>query len=401
MADTNHHEVKLVANKFEPSHRLKTASIALIAIGALGFLIGLMQNPDRLWAAYLVAFFFVSCLGIGGLFFTAIQNLTKAGWSVSIRRLSEGMASFLPVVIVGSLVLLLGLKKLYPWANAEVIANNPVIAAKSAYLNVPFLIVRLLVFSLGMYFFGKKIIGNSTKQDQTGDHALTHSNVGWSIAWVLFFALSFSLFSVDLLMSLLPTWYSTIFGVYCFAGLFQSSLAFLALMMLYFKGTGIIQGYYSMDHVHDVAKFLKGFTIFWAYIAFSQFMLIWYANIPEETEFYLMRSEGGWMAISFSLLFFKFIIPLLVLLPRAVKRDAKQLSVMCVLILVMQYVDIYWLVYPNFFEGHVVFGGYEIAMLALFLGLFLALMIRFFQKNNVVAIKDPRMHEAIHHHVTY
>jgi hypothetical protein len=401
MADTNHHEVKLVAQKFEPSHRLKTASIALIAIGALGFLIGLMQNPDRLWAAYLVAFFFVSCLGVGGLFFTAIQNLTKAGWSVSIRRLAEGMASFLPVVIVGSLVLLLGLKKLYPWANAEVIANNPVIAAKTAYLNVPFLIVRLLVFSLGMFFFGKKIIGNSTKQDQTGDHALTHSNVGWSIAWVLFFALSFSLFSVDLLMSLLPTWYSTIFGVYCFAGLFQSSLAFLALMMLYFKGTGIVQGYYSMDHVHDVAKFLKGFTVFWAYIAFSQFMLIWYANIPEETEFYLMRSEGGWMAISFSLLFFKFIIPFLVLLPRGVKRDAKQLSVICVLILIMQYVDIYWLVYPNFFEGHVVFGGYEIAMLSLFLGLFLMLMIKFFQKNNVVAIKDPRMHEAIHHHVTY
>jgi len=399
MADT--HDIKLVANKFEPSHRLKTASIALIAVGALGFLIGLMQNQDRLWTSYLVAFFYVSCLGLGGMFFTAIQHVTKAGWSTSIRRLTEGMTSFLPVIILGSLVLMIGLKKLYPWANADVIANNPIIAAKTAYLNMPFLIVRLLVFSFGMYFFGKKIVGNSLKQDQTGDHALTTNNVGWSIAWVLFFALSFSLFSVDLLMSLLPTWYSTIFGIYCFAGLFQSSLAFLILMMLYFKKTGVIQGYYGMDHVHDVAKFLKGFTVFWAYIAFSQFMLIWYANIPEETEFYLMRAEGGWMAISFSLLFFKFIIPFLALLPRGVKRDEKQLPVICFLILVMQYVDIYWLVYPNFYEGHVVFGGYEIAMLCLFMGLFLMTMIKFFQKNNVVAIKDPRLHEAIHHHVTY
>jgi hypothetical protein len=398
---SNTHETKLVANKFEPSHRLKTASIALIAIGALGFLIGLMQNPDRLWSAYLTAFFFVSTLSLGGMFFTAIQHVAKAGWSASIRRLSEGMTAFLPIIIIGSLVLMVGLKKLYPWANADVVANNPVIAAKTAYLNMPFLIVRLLVFSLGMYFFGKKIVGNSLKQDQSGDHALTLSNVGWSIAWVLFFALSFSLFSVDLLMSLLPSWYSTIFGVYCFAGLFQSSLAFLILMMLYFKKTGVIQGYYTEDHLHDVAKFLKGFTVFWAYIAFSQFMLIWYANIPEETEFYLMRSEGGWMAISFSLLFFKFIIPFLALLPRGVKRGDTQLPIICVLILIMQYVDIYWLVYPNFFEGHVVFGGYEIAMLALFLGLFLITMIKFFQKNNVVAIKDPRLHEALHHHVTY
>ena len=396
------HEIKLVANKFEPSHRLKTASFAMIAIGALGFLVGLMQNPERLWTSYLVAFFFVSCLGLGGMFFTAIQHVAKAGWSAGIRRLSEGMASFLPAIIVGSLVLLIGIKKLYVWANPEVMAENPMIKAKEAYLNVPFLIARLMIFAVGMFLFGKKIIGNSLKQDQTGDQNLTHANVGWSIAWVLFFALSFSMFSVDLLMSLLPTWYSTIFGVYCFAGLFQSSLAFLILVMLYFKKTGVVQGYFGIDHVHDVAKFMKGFTVFWAYIAFSQFMLIWYANIPEETEFYLMRAEGGWMAISMGLLFFKFIIPFLALLPRGVKRDEKMLPVICVLILIMQYLDVFWMVYPNFFEGHVsVPGIYEIAMLALVLGIFLSLMIRFFQKNNVVAIKDPRMHESIHHHVSY
>ncbi|MEZ0392756.1 MAG: molybdopterin oxidoreductase [Pseudobdellovibrionaceae bacterium] len=399
MADTHH--TQLHAQKFEPSQKLKTAAIAFLVIGVLGFVIGLMKDQERLWTSYLVAFFYVSCLGLGGLFFTCIQHVTKAGWSVSIRRLTEGMASFLPMIIVGSLVLLLGVKKLYLWADAGYVAEHPIVQAKTSYLNTGFLIVRLLIFSVGMFLFGRKIIGNSLKQDQTGDHHLTHQNVGWSIAWVLFFALSFSLFSVDLLMSLLPTWYSTIFGVYCFAGLFQSSLAFLILVMFYFKNTGVIQGYYTEDHIHDVAKFLKGFTVFWAYIAFSQFMLIWYANIPEETEYYLMRAEGGWMAISFSLLFFKFIIPFLALLPRGVKRDQKRLIPICILILVMQYIDVYWMVYPNFYEGQVTFGFYEITLLMLFLGAFLMTMINFFRKNNVVAIKDPRMHEALHHHVTY
>lgn len=396
-----HKHIDLVAKKFEPTQALKTASFALTAVGVLGLVIGLIQNQERLWTSYLVAFFYVACLGLGGMFFTAIQHVAKAGWSAGIRRLAESMTSFLPVILVGGLVLLFGIQKLYPWANADYVAANPLVAAKTAYLNLPFLVVRLFIFGLGMIFFGKKIVGNSLKQDTGGGDQLSHSNTAWSIAWILFFAIFFSLFSVDLLMSLLPTWYSTIFGVYCFAGLFQSSLAFLLLMMIYFKKTGTIQGYFGIDHIHDVAKFLKGFTVFWAYIAFSQFMLIWYANIPEETEFYLLRAEGGWLAISFGLLFFKFIIPFLSLLPRGVKRDEKLLVGICALILVMQYLDIYWLVYPNFFHGHVTFGFYEISMLALFLGLFLMSIMRFFKKNNVVALKDPRMHESIHHHVSY
>jgi hypothetical protein len=396
-----HETPTLKVSKFEPPQMLKLAAIAFIAIGLIGAALGFLKDPERLWTSYLVAFFYVSCFAVGGMFFTAIQHVAKVGWSTSIRRISEGMTSFFPVVLIGSLILLVGLKKLYPWANADVVAENAIIQAKTAYLNVGFLVVRLLIFALGMLFFGYKIVGNSLKQDQTGDEALTHKNVGWSIGWILFFALSFSLFSVDLLMSLLPTWYSTIFGVYCFAGTFQSSLAFLILILLFMKNKGFISGYYTIDHIHDVAKFMKGFTVFWAYIAFSQFMLIWYANIPEETEYYLMRSQGGWMAISVALLFFKFIIPFIALLPRSAKRNEKYLGSICVLLLVMQYMDVYWMVYPNFNDGHVVFGFYEIALLLLFLGLFLMTMIRFFSKNSLVAIKDPRLHEALHHHVTY
>ena len=398
---TQHEHVDLHLGKFEPSQRLKTLSYSFIGIGVLAFAIGLMRDPQRLWTSYLTSFFFFSCLGLGGLFFVAINHIAKAGWSVTIRRYAEGMTAFIPVMLVASLVLVFGAKHIFTWSDPKVIASNALVASKTAYLNIPFLIVRLIVFGVGMLIFKKLLVGSSLAQDKTGDASLTLKSVGRSIAFVIFFALSFSLFSVDLLMSLLPTWYSTIFGVYCFAGLFQSSLAALALIIIYMKRNGYVRGYVTTEHLHDVVKYLKAFTVFWAYIAFSQFLLIWYANIPEETEYYIMRAQHGWLGISMALLVFRFIVPFLALLPRGAKRNENHVIAVSVLVLVMQYVDIYWMVYPNYNGGGVVFGFLEVALFLGFLGLFLAALMNFFQKNSLVAIRDPRLDEALNHHVTY
>ena len=308
-----HGNLNLTVKKFEPSQALKTFTMVSVGIGVIGFAVGLLQNPERVWPAYLTAFFFVSCLGLGGLFFAAINHLVSAGWSTSIRRFAEGTTSFIPVMVGGSLVLLLGLKKLYPWARPEVLAQSPLIASKVDYLNPGFMVVRLLVFGIGMWIFSKVMVGNSIKQDQTGDENLTKKNLALSVAWILFFAITFSLFTVDTLMSLMPAWYSTIWGIYCFAGLIQSFFAFFVLVLIYMKRAQLVGSYLTTDHIHDCAKFMKGFTVFWAYIAFSQFMLIWYANIPEETEFYIMRSQNGWTMISVALLVFKFIVPFIAL----------------------------------------------------------------------------------------
>jgi hypothetical protein len=399
MADAHH--TNLHVSKFEAPAKLKTLAFALIAIGLITFVVGLMKNQDRLWTSYLVAFFFFSCLGLGGLFWSAIQSIAKAGWSVSIRRYAEATTAFIPVMIAGSLVLVFGMKHLYPWANAEVVANSPVIAAKTGFLNVGFFVVRMLIFGIGCWIFKKLIVGNSLKQDISGDESLTHKTVGLSIGFILFFALIFSLFSVDLLMSLLPTWYSTIFGIYAFAGLFQSFLAFLAITIVLMRRSGLVKGYVNVEHQHDVVKYLKGFTVFWAYIAFSQFMLIWYANIPEETEYYIMRSQNGWMSVSVILLVFRFIVPFLLLLPRAAKRNDGSVLAISALILVMQYVDIFWMVYPNFFDGQMTFGFWEIGIFAGFAGIFLLCIMSFWSKHSLVPIKDPRMHEALNHHVAY
>lgn len=400
MGASNHH-VNLHVSKFEAPAKLKTLSFALIAVGLLTFVIGLMKNQDRLWTSYLVSYFYFSCLALSGLFWIVINNVAKAGWSVSIRRYAEATTSFLPAILIGGLVLLVGFKHLYPWANPEVVAENPVIAAKTGYLNMGGFVIRLFIFAVGCMIFRHVIVGNSLKQDKSGDESLTTKSVAPSVGFIVFYALMFSLFCVDLLMSLLPTWYSTIFGIYGFSGMFQAGMAFLAIVIVLMRRSGLVKGYVTEEHQHDVVKYLKGFSIFWAYIAFSQFMLIWYANIPEETEYYIARAQGGWMSISMALLIFRFVVPFLALLPRGMKRNDSNVLLISTLVLVMQYVDIYWMVYPNFFDGHVTFGFWEIGIFAGFAGAFLLTIMSFWSKHSLVPLKDPRMHEALNHHVAY
>ncbi len=399
MGSNQHAHTELKLKKFEAPQSLKSAIYGCLFFGLIVFAMGLFMNPERVWTSYLVAFFYFACLSCGAMFFIAFNYAAKAGWSASIRRLAEASTNYFTIMFVTSLVLILGFKYLYAWGNPSRAAE--LTGGKAIYLAQWFVVLRLVIFGLGSIFFAKLIVGNSVKQDQSGDHQITHNNLNYSIMYIAFFAIFFSLFSIDILMSLLPSWYSTIYGVYCFAGALQSFMAFLAIMIIWLKKSPWISGYITEEHQHDVGKFLKGFTVFWAYIAFSQFMLIWYANIPEETEFYIMRSLGGWMPISIFLLIFRFAVPFLVLLPRSSKRNDAVLLSVSVLILAMQYLDIYWLVYPNFFDGEPKFGFWEIFVFLGFAGLFLNRLVAFMSKNNLVAIKDPRMHEALKHHVTY
>lgn len=399
MSSSNHSHHELKISKFEAPQSLKTAMSGFLFIGLITFIAGFIRNPERMWTSYLTAFFYFACLSTGALFFIAINHVVKAGWSTSIRRFAESMTQFMPVMLVTSFILILGFNKLYIWADPAQLVQLS--GGKTIYLAPWFVILRLVLFGLGCLVFRSLIVGNSIKQDKTGEHALTFKNVKYSIGFIAFFAIFFTMFSFDLMMSLLPTWYSTIFGIYCFAGAIQSTFAVLAIIIVWMKNSHMVSGYVTEEHQHDIGKFLKGFTVFWAYIAFSQFMLIWYANIPEETEFYITRSLNGWMAISFALLIFRFIVPFLVLLPRGAKRNDTVLVSVSILVLVMQYVDLYWLVYPNFFDGVPQFGFWEIGIFLGFAGLFILTMIQFMKKNNLVAINDPRIHEAINHHVSY
>lgn len=384
------------------STRMRTFFSVCMFLGMIGFVIGLLRDPSRTWTAYLIAFFYFMSLALGGLFFTALQHVTKAGWSVNVRRISESFTSFLPLGALGAILFfLLGAPKIYVWFDAVQVAADKLLQHKAPYLNATFFLVRIILFFAIWLIFSKVMVGRSIKQDGTGDPNLTHKQVSSAVAFVLLFALSYSFFSVDFLMSTEPHWFSTIYGIYCFAGLFQMTMAFMILTILYMKNKGLLSGYVTEDHLHDLGKFLFAFTIFWAYIAFSQYMLIWYANLPEETFWLIPRTEGAWMPISLFLLIGKFIVPFFALLPRWAKRTPTHLAAVSLWILLMQYVDLYWLVYPSYFEEHVTFGLYEMCIFLGFLGLFLYATTRFLSSHNLVPIKDPRLHESLHHHVIY
>lgn len=387
--------------KFEVSSRLKTVASIFAFVGLVGFILALINDPKRAWLAYLIPLFYFTSLALGGLFFAALQHVAKAGWSVNIRRVTESLSSFLPLAALLALVFLAGAPEVYKWLQPDSVAADPLLIHKAPYLNSTFFLIRIVAFFGLWIWFKKVIVGRSIEQDESGDVNITHGLVGQSIAFVLVFALSYSLFSVDFLMSLEPHWFSTIFGVYCFAGLFQSTMAFLILTLLYLKKKGHLEGYVTADHLHDLGKFLFAFTVFWAYIAFSQYMLIWYANLPEETIFIIPRSEHGWVYVSFALILFKFIVPFIALLPRWAKRTPASLAAISVLILVMQYVDIYWLAYPAFYHHTPKFGLTEITIFLGFAGLFLFSVSRFLSRHKLVPMKDPRIHESMHHHVVY
>ena len=384
----------------EISNSLKGFITFSLLMGVIAFVLHVFHLSFTFWPAFLTSFFYFVSLSLGGLFFVAIQHAVNAGWSVTVRRIAEGMTAFLPIALILALILaFFGGHSLFEWLHEDVVADDPILQRKSPYLNLPFFVIRTIVFFGGWILLAKVIVGHSLKQDQDGDESRSHKNRRWSIGFLLFFALSYSLFSVDYLMSLHPHWFSTIFGVYCFAGLFQSSLAFLIILIVYSMKKGLLDGLVNQNHIHDLGKLLFAFTVFFAYIGFSQFMLIWYANLPEETIFFIHRAHGGWMAISYSLLLFKFIVPFLALLPRAAKRNVDWLQVIAILILVMQYVDIYWLVYPNFNEGHVVFGFTEVAVFLGVAGLFLWVCFKFLNRHSIVPLQDPYTQEALHHHI--
>lgn len=385
------------------TQKLKTLFSVFILIGVVCFALGLaLMDRQRVWSAFLVSSLFVLFLSLGGLFFLSLQYMTRAVWSVNLRRLMEAFGFYIPFGSLMALLLALAGDSLYMWMDPEVVSKDSLLQSKAPYLNRPFFILRLFVFSGLWIAFSKWLTNCSLRQDKGEDEeALTRKSLKLSVAFLGVFAISFTFFTIDTLMSLEPHWYSTIFGVYSFAGLFQSFTAALTLLTIYLVKKGFLKDLVNENHLHDLGKFLFGCTIFWAYIAFSQYMLVWYSNLPEEAVYYYHRSQHSWMWVSLSLVVFKFIVPFLFLLPRWVKRDATSLALVSGLVLLMQYVDIYWMVYPNYDSQHIQFGFLEVGLLVGFAGLFLFSLFYFLSRHPLVPLKDPGKEESARHVVYY
>ena len=388
--------------RFDFSSSLKKICTALIVIGFIGLVGAFFVDAKRTWFAFLNAQLFVLFISLGALFFIAVQHITKAGWSVNIRRLMEAFPVYILVALPFALALLFSGDSLYSWFNPETVAKDYLLKHKAPYLNLSFFLIRLLICFAVWIFFSWKLLSFSSKQDQTGEPELSNKSIPYSVALLICFALSFSFFSFDTLMSLEPHWFSTIFAVYTFAGAFQSFIAGLILLIIYLRRKGFLdKKLVNENHLHDLGKFLLGLVIFWAYIAFSQYMLIWYANLPEGAIYYVHRSGGEWKWVSLALIVFRFIIPFIFLLPRWVKRDEGCLVLASILILLTQYMDLYWMIYPQFDREHIVFGWIELTPMIAFVGLFLFTLFYALSKKPLLPLNDPRQKESADHVVTY
>jgi hypothetical protein len=371
----------------------------MILIGVASFFVERQADPTRAYAGYLLGYWYFLSLGLAGTFFTALHYIVGATWSVVVRRVAESFTSYLPVALVLLLVLWLGIPHLYVWsAGAAGGADHAVDITKAGYLSTPLFTIRTVIYLAIWCAFGWYFVRNSTRQDESGDPKLTRASIKASAAFILIFALTVTLASFDLLMSLEPTWYSTIFGVYCFAGLWQAGLAALTIVVVLLRRQGALQGVVSRYHYWDLGKNMFAYSVFWMYIAFSQFMLIWYANLPEEIDYMIPRTFTGWGGVGIALGTMRFVIPFFALMHQRMKENEISLMTIAGIILIGHWLDLYWLILPAFSRQTVVLGWAEIGITLGFLGLFGWCLLRFFARHPVAPRRDPAFEASVRFH---
>ncbi len=308
---------------------------------------GLMTNRAEFFHAYLVAYCFWLGISLGSLFFTMLHHIVSADWSTVFRRISESLMITMPVMAILFIPIGLGIHDLYHWSHAEAVAADKILQHKAGWLNTGFFLVRAFIYFAIWTALAYSLYKTSLEQDKRYDEKHRATFKAISAPGILLFALSLTFAAWDWVMSLDPHWYSTIFGIYMFAGAWWATLAFIVFFSLYLRANGVLASEIKVDHYHDMGKLMFGFTVFWAYIAFSQFMLIWYGNIEEETIFYKRRWEHGWEYVSIFLGIGHFAIPFFPLLLRAAKRNLTFMRIISAWMLFMHFVDLFWLIMPN------------------------------------------------------
>lgn len=371
----------------------------LTLLGLILVIIAFITNPAGASPAYLIGFMFLLSIGVGSLFLVALEYAAGAVWSTPMRRVSEFMASILIVLPIFVIPLLLNINGIFEWSHHDVVANDANLMKKAPYLNTKFFVIRTFFFLFLWILFYALIIRNSRKQDSTGDFKLTRINTRLSAVFMPIFAFTITFTAIDWMMSLEPHWYSTIYGVYFFSGVVLAALAATTIAIVLLKESGKSFIVLTQDHYYSLGALLFAFVNFWAYIAFSQYLLIWYADLPEETTWFFQRWHGNWQIISIALIFVHFVVPYFGLLSQYSKMNPKRLLIMSIWILFAHLLDLYWLIMPSFNNGDTAFGWVEIAVLILVLGIIILIFNLNFKSSNIVPIGDPKLKEGLEFHL--
>ncbi len=368
------------------------------AAGAVVCAIGLVMNPAQFVRSFLPAYLWMLAIALGSLALAMVHQVSGGAWGVVIRRILGAASRTLPLLTILFLPIAFGLHALYPWADAAHVAADPILQWKQPYLNVPFFLARAALYFIvwnAIAFFLSKW---SVEQDATGDPTIPKKMQLLSAAGLLGYGLTITFAAFDWLMSLEPHWFSTIYGVLIMGGQALSAIAFSIVVLAWLVRRAPFNELITANHFHDLGNLMMGFTMLWAYFAFSQYLIIWAANIPEETEWYLHRVGHGWQYMAIVLLLFHFAVPFLVLLHRAIKRNPARVSKVAAVIVVMRFVDLFWLSAPAFAHGgkvhiHWLDVALPISLALIWLGYFVYQL----RGRALLPLYDPEFREALKH----
>lgn len=359
---------------------------------------GLLSDPKHTMFSYLVAFLYWGGISMASLLLLMIFHAFAAKWMVVLRRPLEAMATCVLLFAILFVPIILGMKHLYSWVDPPSTLPRETLKLlehKRPYLNQTFFIVRAVIYFVLFAGISSRLFRLSTKQDESGAVELTRSQRLLGTGALPLMALVFTFAAFDWVMSLNPLWYSTIFGVYFFAGSFVSVFSILAIAAHRARGKNDFGSFANVEHIHNVGKLMLSFTAFWGYVAFSQFMLIWIANLPEEIQFFLPRLKGEWAVIGWVLILGQFLIPFGALLSRSLKRTPAKLAVVAVWILLIHYVDVYWLVLPTLSPDSL---GFHWTSLTAFLGvglLSVSFTVSRLRGRFAIPVKDPYLADSL------
>lgn len=365
----------------------------IAVIGLAAGIVGLVVNPARFFRSYLVADVFWVSLGLGALFFVIMHHLTGSVWSVVLRRIPEAMAATMPIMALTFIPVLAGLGDLYPWTRQETLVELTSSPTKSFYLSPVFFIVRTVIYFVILIWMARALYRASLRQDQAPDVDALPTFRLYSARAVLPFSFITVWAAFDWLMSLVPGWYSTIFGVAFFCSSAAGTLSLIALSAIFLNRAGVLSKEITGEHYYDLGKLIFAFIIMWAYMGFSQYLLIWYSNIPEEVDWYRMRT-GPWQPVSLLLPFGQFVVPFIALMSQSAKRNLRTMTFVGIWLLAMHWVNLYWYVLPDFRQT-IAFSWMDVALTAGLGGLFLW---RFWHKlatQPLVPIGDPYLEESV------
>lgn len=368
--------------------------------GVAGFavmLAGLFLDPVQFYRSYLLGYSLWVGIALGCMGILMLQHLSGGAWGVVLRRILEAGTRTIPFMFVLFVPLLVGIKRLYPWADEKIVSADPLLQHKAAYLNPAGFTLRAVVYFAIWSGFAYLLNRWSDEQDRTKDTALVDRLGKLSGAGIALYVLTMTFASVDWLMSLEPHWFSTLYGLFIVMGQTLSAMAFAILALAVLAGREPLQGKIGPRHFHDLGKLLFAFVMIWSYFAFSQFLIIWAGNLPEEIPWYLKRLTGGWQWFGLSLALLQFAFPFLLLLSARLKRNPRRLAQVAGFLLAMRLVDMAWMIGPAFHPGKLSLHWMDLAAPVALGGIWLALFSRFLQSKPLLPLGDPFLMESVDH----